>query len=303
MDEEIKEMKERMEKMMGMIEALQGQKEQKQSARCIPLSEGAQQGPSLEARSAWAREAFSKKDPRLVDLLTECVRATEEEGISGKIKYMGHFAIADQERESSRESNWIQEVDTDKLLNLITEGIVEKVLRCIGSHERLNLLQALLKQPMNVSQMMEAVPFNSTGQAYHHLNALLNASLVEEDKTVKGLYCVAPHRVSGIILLLAGIYDMTDGQYTQGKWEESMESNEDSGDAESDFLAAGRYLISQNRASASLLQRKFRWGYNRATQMIQLLEDRGVVSVQTGGRPRKILLTREQWEEQYETGQ
>jgi hypothetical protein len=50
---------------------------------------------------------------------------------------------------------------------------------------------------------------------------LVAADLVVEDNKNKGkgVYVIQPHRVQGIIMLLAGISDMLDPQYTYGNWE------------------------------------------------------------------------------------
>ena len=45
------------------------------------------------------------------------------------------------------------------------------------------------------------------------------------------------------------------------------------------------------KASASLLQRRFRLGYNRAARCMDLLEERGIVGPQNGSKPREVLVT------------
>ena len=50
------------------------------------------------------------------------------------------------------------------------------------------------------------------------------------------------------------------------------------------------FVIEQGKASASLLQRRFRLGYNRAARCIDLLEDRGIVGPQNGSKPREVLV-------------
>lgn len=49
------------------------------------------------------------------------------------------------------------------------------------------------------------------------------------------------------------------------------------------------FVESQGKASASLLQRRFRLGYNRAARCIDLLEERGIVGPQNGSKPREVL--------------
>ena len=56
------------------------------------------------------------------------------------------------------------------------------------------------------------------------------------------------------------------------------------------------FVVSQGKASASLLQRRFRLGYNRAARCIDLLEERGIVGPQNGSKPREVLIKQENQE-------
>ena len=49
------------------------------------------------------------------------------------------------------------------------------------------------------------------------------------------------------------------------------------------------FCIKTGKVSASLLQRKYRLGYNRAARMIDLLEERGIVGPPNGSKPREVL--------------
>ena len=53
------------------------------------------------------------------------------------------------------------------------------------------------------------------------------------------------------------------------------------------------FVVETGKASASLLQRRFRLGYNRAARCIDLLEDRGIVGPQNGSKPREVLVKKE----------
>ena len=57
------------------------------------------------------------------------------------------------------------------------------------------------------------------------------------------------------------------------------------------------FVVSQGKASASLLQRRFRLGYNRAARCIDLLEERGIVGPQNGSKPREVLVKDDNSEE------
>jgi len=50
------------------------------------------------------------------------------------------------------------------------------------------------------------------------------------------------------------------------------------------------FVVTQGKASASLLQRRFRLGYNRAARCIDLLEERGIVGPPNGSKPREVLV-------------
>ena len=135
-----------------------------------------------------------------------------ENGNTGRITYMGVFASG------GRQSNWIRhDLNTDTLLPLIEHRTAEKVLACVGSNDRLNMLLAILRKPRTVAELVSDCGYSSTGQVYHHLKPLLTADLVTEDKKHRGSYIIQPHRVQGLIMLLAGIADLVDGTYTQGQ--------------------------------------------------------------------------------------
>ena len=50
------------------------------------------------------------------------------------------------------------------------------------------------------------------------------------------------------------------------------------------------FVIETQKASASLLQRRFKVGYNRAARIIDLLEERGIIGPQNGSKPREVLI-------------
>ncbi len=53
------------------------------------------------------------------------------------------------------------------------------------------------------------------------------------------------------------------------------------------------FVVNSGKASASLLQRRFRLGYNRAARCIDLLEERGIVGPANGSKPREVLIKNE----------
>lgn len=68
-------------------------------------------------------------------------------------------------------------------------------------------------------------------------------------------------------------YDAKDDQYDDPLYNEIVD-----------------FVIKSGKTSASLLQRKYRLGYNRAARMIDLLEERGIVGPPNGSKPREVLV-------------
>ena len=56
-------------------------------------------------------------------------------------------------------------------------------------------------------------------------------------------------------------------------------------------------VIEQGMASTTLLQRKLKLGYARAARIIDELSEKGIVGPYEGSKPRKVLITKEQWYE------
>ncbi len=53
-------------------------------------------------------------------------------------------------------------------------------------------------------------------------------------------------------------------------------------------------VVQSGQASVSMLQRRFRIGYNRAARIIDMMEERGIVGPQDGSRPRQVFMTEDE---------
>jgi S-DNA-T family DNA segregation ATPase FtsK/SpoIIIE len=65
------------------------------------------------------------------------------------------------------------------------------------------------------------------------------------------------------------------------------------------FEQAVRLVVTTGRASTSMLQRKFKIGYNRAARLVDLMEEKGIVGGLDGSKPRDVLATVEEIEEMF----
>lgn len=73
---------------------------------------------------------------------------------------------------------------------------------------------------------------------------------------------------------------------------------ENSSDARDQYFAdAGYLIIEKEKASIGMLQRMFKIGFNRAARIMDQLADVGVVGPEEGTKPRKVLMTKEEFEQ------
>ena len=73
-------------------------------------------------------------------------------------------------------------------------------------------------------------------------------------------------------------------------------TNGRSDDKDALFADAGRFIIEKDKASIGMLQRVFKIGFNRAARIVDQLCEYGVVGDEEGTKPRKVLMSLEQFE-------
>ena len=78
------------------------------------------------------------------------------------------------------------------------------------------------------------------------------------------------------------------------------ESSGDSGGRDAYFAEAGKFIIEKEKASIGMLQRMFRIGFNRAARIMDQLCEAGVVGPEEGTKPRKVLMSMEEFEKYLE---
>ena len=62
------------------------------------------------------------------------------------------------------------------------------------------------------------------------------------------------------------------------------------------FEEAGKFIIEKEKASIGMLQRMFKIGFNRAARIMDQLCDAGVVGPEEGTKPRKVLMSMEEFQ-------
>ena len=112
-----------------------------------------------------------------------------------------------------------------------------------------------------------------------------------------------PTRVQGCYISDNDINKLIEYCKTQGtaKYNEEFTNDEihtsSSGSANSEadgdepmYDEIVKFAVETGKISASLVQRRFRFGYNRAARVIDLLESRGIIGPQNGSKPREVLI-------------
>ena len=124
-----------------------------------------------------------------------------------------------------------------------------------------------------------------------------------------------PTRVQGCYISSDEVEDVVEfvkqgsnAEYSQDvidQIEKQVEKNEGNGgdafaddeDADDMLTAAIDIVVESGQASTSMLQRRLKLGYSRAARIIDQMEERGIVGEFEGSKPRKILITRDEWRE------
>ena len=110
---------------------------------------------------------------------------------------------------------------------------------------------------------------------------------------------ISDEEVSRVVKYLT---DRSDVQYSQDVESHLAASGGAEGGIGGDerdayFADAGRFIIEKEKASIGMLQRAFKVGFNRAARIMDQLASAGVVGEEEGTKPRKVLMTREEFEE------
>ncbi len=80
------------------------------------------------------------------------------------------------------------------------------------------------------------------------------------------------------------------------------QAEEPEDDRDEYFVKAGRFIIEKKKASIGMLQRNYKIGFNRAARIMDQLAEAGVVGPEEGTKPRKILMTVEEFDAAFGRG-
>ncbi len=115
-----------------------------------------------------------------------------------------------------------------------------------------------------------------------------------------------PIRVQGAFISekeVESVVDYIKGQvspsYVEGIVKEIESEDNDEVESEADELLkdAISLVVETGQASILMLQRRLKIGYSRAARIIDQMEERRIIGGYEGSKPRKVLISKEQWEE------
>ncbi len=116
---------------------------------------------------------------------------------------------------------------------------------------------------------------------------------------VQGAF-VSDDEVGKVVDFLAGqvpvISYSKDIEAQISKAASSADSGGEASEVDALFKEAGKFIIEKDKASIGMLQRMFKIGFNRAARIMDQLSDAGVVGPEEGTKPRKILMSMEEFE-------
>lgn len=79
-----------------------------------------------------------------------------------------------------------------------------------------------------------------------------------------------------------------------------MSGSDSASERDAYFVDAGKLIIDKEKASIGMLQRMFKIGFNRAARIMDQLYEAGVVGPEEGTKPRKVLMSMEEFEQYIE---
>ena len=123
-----------------------------------------------------------------------------------------------------------------------------------------------------------------------------------------------PQRVQGAFVSDTEVQNVVDYLKEQGvtaEYSQEVENKmacavtagpEKTEDRDEYFVQAGKFIIEKEKASIGMLQRMFKIGFNRAARIMEQLAEAGVVGEEEGTKPRKVLMTMEEFDEMINNG-
>lgn len=222
-----------------------------------------------------AGEAGAKKLPYIVVLIDELadlmlVAAKEVEDSIMRITQMAraagiHLIVATQRPSTDVITGVVKANIPSRIAFTVTSSIDSRTILDMTGAEKLIGKGDMLFLPMG-----EGIPTRIQGSfvSEEEVQRVVDYTIKQQKAKYDETFTNITDKPQG-----ASSYDEKDDQYDDPLYNEIVD-----------------FVIKSGKTSASLLQRKYRLGYNRAARMIDLLEERGIVGPPNGSKPREVLV-------------
>lgn len=118
-------------------------------------------------------------------------------------------------------------ITTDDVLHMDDARNI-KVLAALAHPVRLRMMKSILQQPGTAAQLKERLQLSSNGQTYHALNLLENGGMIEQQSN--GTYTAVGDKACGFLILLGGLFQLTEGEYSPAFLDIEIEDENESAD-------------------------------------------------------------------------
>ncbi len=126
---------------------------------------------------------------------------------------------------------------------------------------------------------------------------LYNPLGMGKPKRVQGCF-ISDEEVNNIITYIKSQVEEVEysGEVIKTIENDNLTSDKNKNDDEDELLQdAIETVVNAGQASVSMLQRRFRIGYNRAARIVDMMEARGIVGPQDGSKPRQVLISEDEF--------
>ncbi|MCI5698294.1 MAG: DNA translocase FtsK [Clostridiales bacterium] len=126
---------------------------------------------------------------------------------------------------------------------------------------------------------------------------LYNPLGMGKPKRVQGCF-ISDEEVNNIITYIKSQVEEVEysGEVIKTIENDNLTSGKNKNDDEDELLQdAIETVVNAGQASVSMLQRRFRIGYNRAARIVDMMEARGIVGPQDGSKPRQVLISEDEF--------
>ncbi len=127
--------------------------------------------------------------------------------------------------------------------------------------------------------------------------ARLQGCFVSDEEVEKVVDFVKGNRSSEYSEEIQGEIERLAVAQKKGKGGSAGDDNDGAGDEDPMLFEAIKVVVEIGQASTSLLQRKLKLGYGRASRIIDQMEARGIIGPYEGAKPRQVLISAAEWME------